>query len=73
MATERFRWDSRGAFPKWWHPGKALLGCFSDRTPSRGHVFQDIRGAILPQALPWAVGEEALSVAVAFFHGLKDT
>ena len=38
-------------------------------------MFQDIQGGMPPQApaLPCAVGEEALSLAVAFFQGWKDT
>lgn len=62
---------NQGSSSKWQRPGRALLGSFSKRTPSRGHVFQDIEGGILLQApvLPWAVEEEALSLAIPFFQG----
>lgn len=54
-------------------PGKALLSCFAKGTFSTRHM-QDIQGGTLSQApdLLGAVGEVALSLAMAFFQGWKD-
>lgn len=74
MAMEKFRWDIRGALPKWQSPSKALLGCFFKRARSRGYVFQHIQGGIPPQApaLLCALGEEATKLGCGLLPGLEE-